>query len=276
MGAVSSCARQARRPTFLLLILDFSAYYVTISARDSRNLRCPSSCMRQFAARLRRSSILASALLQGLMAAGALGSSFSFNFNNRFSGTNDPLGTSPWVSALFQDAGAGTVSLTVSNIGLIGSEFVGELYLNVTSSVDPATLHFSLLGGTAGVAATNIETSTDSFKADGDGKYDIRFDFSTASAGRFGAGDYVIYQITGVPTLMAFNFDAMSTSPSGNGPGPLLAAAHIQAIGVNGSSDWINPTDITLASQVPEPAAAWLLVWAGAWWAGARRVRRAG
>jgi len=180
-----------------------------------------------------------------------------------FSGATAPVGSSPWLTPKFDDENtAGTVVLTVETTNLSGSEFVSGLYLNVDPSIDPADLNFSSPTKTGTFSNPSILLSTDAYKADGDGKYDILLQFSTSSGNEFGAGEEVEYTITGVGSaagLLATDFVFLS-APAG-GHGPFFAAAHVQSIGAGGDSGWIapepglDPTSI----PVPEPTSITLL-----------------
>jgi hypothetical protein len=181
---------------------------------------------------------------------------YDYRFNTTFSGAG-PSGPGPWVDAFFHDTSSGSVSLIVSNNGLSGSEFISGLYLNLNTNFSATSLSFHFIGGSVSSCPIDILTGRDQFKADGDGKYDILFDFDTALGHRFAAGDYLEYQITGIPSLTALDFEYLS-APAG-GAGPFLAAAHVQSIGANDLSGWIRPTELTRVFAVPEPSADALL-----------------
>jgi hypothetical protein len=128
------------------------------------------------------------------------------------------------------------------------------------------SLIFNNTGGSSGVFAPSPDLGTDAFKADGDGKYDIRFDFGLTPSTAFSASDYLTYTITGIPTLTSSNFQFLS-KPAG-GHGPFYAAIHVLGIGimdVNDLSDsgWVAGQPSTLV-VVPEPASGLLLLLAAA------------
>lgn len=194
-----------------------------------------------------------------LMFAGSMtqaqAASLTLNFDFEFSGGSDPVGTAPWVVATFDDGDTlGSVSLTIDASGLSASEFIGSTYFNLDPSLDPTSLAFTRTGGTGPSAAqTSISTGTNAFKADGDGLYDILFDFPPppgSGGAKFEAGEAVTYDITGIASLAASSFDFLS-APDG-GHGPFTAAAHVQGINADPDSGWIAP------SVVPVPAAVWL------------------
>jgi len=191
-------------------------------------------------------------------------SGITYQFDNEFSSGTPPAGPAPWVTATIQTVTSGTVLLTVANNGLIGSEFVSGFYLNLNTNFNPINLSFSYVSSSGSflipnVGSGTIELGTDSFKADGDGKYDVLFDFSTSSGTTFGSGDSVTYQISGISGLVADDFVYLS-APNG-GHGPFYAAAHVQGIGPTGAlSGWVEPSLGAQLFQVPEPSCGVLLV----------------
>jgi hypothetical protein len=207
----------------------------------------------------------------------ASGGGLVYNFDTTFSGT-DPNGSGPWVTASLMDDGPGAVVLSIANINISDTEKVGELYLNINPSYNPTQLQFAFLGGSAGVTGSLPTLGEDSFKADGDGKYDILFQFSQPPSTAFGAGDYLQYRITGIPTLTSADFLYLS-SPAG-GHGPFYSAIHVQGISATGVNDtttysgWVAPNALTGVVLIPEPTSLALLLCAAGVGAGARRLRR--
>lgn len=190
-------------------------------------------------------------------------SGITYQFDNEFSSGTPPAGPAPWITASIQTVTPGTVQLTIANNGLLGSEFVSGFYLNLNTNFSSLNLSISYVSSAGSflipsVAAGTIERGTDSFKADGDGKYDVLFDFSTVSGSTFGAGASVTYQISGIAGLTADDFVYLS-APNG-GHGPFYAAAHVQGIGADGAlSGWVEPSLGALPLLVPEPSSAALL-----------------
>lgn len=202
-----------------------------------------------------------------LLSAKAKASDFIYQFNATFSGTS-PTGSAPWLTAEFQDVGSGKVDLTLSSSGLQGTEFISDFYLNLNPSMDPTSLAFNQLSKTGGFTDPSISKGINTFKADGDGYYDVNLGFDTSNGSTFTVGDSVTYQISGIAGLNANDFDY--TSEMGGGAGVWLAAAHIQSIGGGGASGWIAPT---VLAPVPEPAPVALLLTAAGIWFGMRRLR---
>jgi hypothetical protein len=190
-------------------------------------------------------------------------SGITYQFDHEFSSGTPPTGPAPWITATIQTVTPGTVQLTVANNGLLGSEFVSGFYLNLNTNFNPLNLSISYVSSSGSflipsVGSGTIERGTDSFKADGDGKYDVLFDFSTVSGNTFGAGESVTYQISGISGLVADDFVYLS-APNG-GHGPFYAAAHVQGIGPTGGlSGWVEPSLGAQPILVPEPSSAALL-----------------
>jgi hypothetical protein len=213
------------------------------------------------------------ALAARCLSPSAFGTGFVYQFDNAFSG-GAPVGPAPWIDATFRDTANG-VLLTVDNGGLVGGEFLGSLYLNINPA-DTAkipNLTFTFESGSSGVAAPTIQTGEDGFQADGDGKYDILFNFDTSNAGRFGAGDTITYLISGIPGLTSADFEYLSTHSGGHGP--FDAAGHVQGIGPSASdSGWVEPSMGPLPVATPEPATTVMLLFAGGIFGAKRLLRR--
>jgi hypothetical protein len=204
--------------------------------------------------RTKRALILAVLLTAGLSPSQGRAAGFVYHFGNFFEGTS-PVTSPPWSSALFEDVAPGTVSLTISNPGLTGSEFISEMFFNLNPSLNPSSLQFTFINGASDVTPPTVLTGVNFEKADGAGYYDIVFGFDPAKKGRFAAGDFVTYQISGIPTLTVADFVYLAV-PAG-ASGPFLAVAHVQSIGPKRESGWVSPMAATPV-PVPEPAAAGL------------------
>jgi hypothetical protein len=177
-----------------------------------------------------------------------------FDSSIEFSGATPPAGLPPWLRATFDDGGgSGKVNLKFEATNLTGSEFVSDLMFNLDPALDPTSLVFGAITKVGTFDDPTISTGVDGFKADGDGKFDLQFAFSNAPPGtRFGAGDSMSLDITGIASLTASSFNFLS-APDG-GHGPFYTAAHVQGIGIDGNfSGWVT---------VPEPA-TWALVTTG-------------
>ena len=134
----------------------------------------------------------------------------------------------------------------------------------------------ALAAGSGGFDLPSIIEGTNSFKADGDGKYDILLNFTPGSTAvhQFTQGEYFTYTITGIAGLTAGDFAYLSM-PAG-GAGPFYAAGHVQRIGNDGSlSGWVSADVVTPITPVPEPSAASLAVLIASLYFGSRLWKRA-
>lgn len=179
----------------------------------------------------------------------------TYGLDFEFSGGVPPTsGTTPWVTATFDDSfgGANTVRLTMSAPNLTGGsggENIAGLYFNFDPALDPTLLAFSVVDNTDSVP-NSISTGVNAFMADGDGKFDILFDFPPPpgnGASRFTQGETVIYDLTYIAPITASSFAFDSVEGGGNGS--YGAAAHILRTGSEGlDSGWVG--------NLPEPGTA--------------------
>lgn len=172
-----------------------------------------------------------------------------------FSG-DTPGGSAPWLTATFANTGPGTVRLTLDTSALVSTEFIdgttgnaknGTLegagwFFNLNPTKNATGLTFTLISGND---ADVISLGTNSFKADGDGFYDIVFGWDSKTGSRLVAGSTVVYDIS-MAGLVANDFNFLS-APSTSGATGYLSAAHVQGIPFPGDSGWIAP------ASVPEP-----------------------
>ncbi len=174
-----------------------------------------------------------------------------------------PVGGPPWLTAKFEESTtSGNVTLTLEAPGLTETdgveEFVSKWYFNFDPSLNPDNLTFSLAGSSSDLdmpSDSEIQKGVDSFKADGDGHYDILIPFSTDGSGRFVQGSWAKFDVSySSAAINVRSFDFLSVRSTSHGP--YLAAAHIQAIGGNiDESTWIAPS----GQPVPEPATLFLV-----------------
>ncbi len=192
------------------------------------------------------------ACILGLGTSAAMGGIVTYGLNVEYAGDTPPEGSTPppWLTAEFDDQGtAGSVVLTMTATNLVKSEAVKVWMFNLDPNMDPNDLVFSAPTKTGTFTDPTIGLGANTFKADGDGYFDINvaFDNSDGADNRFGASEEVSYTITGVAELMADSFYYVS-APDGAGTGLYPTAAHVISIGLN--SGWVT---------VPEPCTLSLL-----------------
>ena len=188
-----------------------------------------------------------------LIPSSALANTLTLEATQEFGGGTPPAGDIPWVRATFDDTGkTQSVDLRFEALNLTGSEHVGGLYLNLNPAFDASGLAFFPIEKHGDFVSPVISLGNDAFKADGDGKYDLYFEFATTGndQDRFGPGDWFnlgIGSTTGLDlTAPAFSFES---APDGNS-GPFYMAARIEGIGPNNASAWIatpEPSSCALA-----------------------------
>ena len=168
-----------------------------------------------------------------------------FELNNEFSGAQTPTGTPPFLRATFSNV-MGGVELKLESLLNGATEFVNVWNFNLDPNLNPNLLSFAFQSGSPNSATIN--TGVNAFMADGDGQFDIQFDWPNGGAGRFNGSDMVTYLITSSEAISAASFDFLSSPAGGHGPFP--TAAHVQGIG-DGGSGWIT---------IPEPTSGLLML----------------
>lgn len=138
-----------------------------------------------------------------------------------------------------------------------GSSKMDGVYLNYKGS--------QLLAPQSAPGGASLNYAQNGFKADGDGWYDILFEYS--SSNYLPTNSSVSFSILGDSNPLNF----ADFSLPGGGNGVYLAASHMQSVIPSGNSFWAGAGQAT--DPVPEPASL-LLVGAGATVIGLIRRRR--
>ena len=178
----------------------------------------------------------------------------TYTFGDEFSGSGSDLSGN--VVVTIDDGGTpGSVDVTIDANGLDGSlsEYISGLYLNLDPSKNATSLTTSFSGSSPLI--TGVDLGTNAYQADGDGKYDIRINWSSSGSGdkRFEADmtDVVSFTLAGL-TASDFDFDS---APAG-GKGPFRAALRARGLDDDASgSGWFSPE----TTPVPEPSTLLLL-----------------
>lgn len=189
--------------------------------------------------------------LIGLAAIPGTASAVMYNLDYVFSpstGTVSPLG-----SISLTDLG-NAVRFEVINQAGTGSK-LDSLYFNFgRSGVNPNQLIFSNVSAAGNTYQTVLDPTGDSrmnsLKADGDGYYDGKFEYTGNNF--LGHGQVLSFDLA----IAGHNLDVSDFhlfSLPGGGTGTYIMASHLQNISPGGSSLWVGTTAV-----VPLPAAVWL------------------
>lgn len=206
---------------------------------------------------LRVGSLVAIALLAVAALPAVSRADLVIGLDFEFSGATPPEGTTlPWATATFTQYAPNVVELTMSTSGLVGTEIASEWYFNFDPSLNAASL-ISGLTHVSSEAWNSVSGGNDVFKADGDGYFDLLFDFPPPGGDTFNAGETSVWRFTYAGLTPEF-FDFSSVN--GGGGGTYRSAAHIQRIGADGAdSGWIGDSGETPPPPIPEPGTMFLL-----------------
>ena len=116
----------------------------------------------------------------------AQATTLTYNLTYEFSGGADPQGTSPWLTAIFEDTGPDEVKLTLSTPGLVADEFVTSWLFNVDVGTETdfnnLNLDYSVFpSGSADDADFNIGSTFNFYSLPPAQGFDIEFSFPTSN-----------------------------------------------------------------------------------------------
>lgn len=174
------------------------------------------------------------ALLVTAMSAVEVRADLSFGLTKEYSGAFPPAGDlndGAWLTALFEDNGDGTVDLTLTATNLVGEEFMSEWFFNFD---DAKALDDLVFTDSTGDVPDSISLDENMLKADGDGEFDILFEWLTSAHAFDATGLWTVTISSTSESIFASDFDFLSEG-MGNSPDGLETAAHVQGIGDDGA-----------------------------------------
>jgi hypothetical protein len=175
-------------------------------------------------------------------------SALQFGLTGEFSNGTAPTGATPWGTVNLTDTGKGvlvTFDVGNNNIGKLS-----EWYLNYDPTKDVSKLRFTAVN-TWDVLAWGADTGVNAFKADGDGTYDIRFQFSTVF-NSFSTGDTLSFLVTSKDGA-DLNPDDFNFVSVGGAKGSFHTAAHVLDLFGTCGSGWVgDPTSSSNTDGVPD------------------------
>ena len=178
------------------------------------------------------------------------------------SGTLNGSAENPYATILFEQDGS-NLEVTVTALDNAAPDYgkISDLYFNLTQGGTSGTATgFTVLTGDVTAPAITFNnrdnpTADTSFKADGDGFFDVRISLASGGSGAFNPGESFSFVLGGIPGLTLNSIvDVSQGGPVGkNG---FLGAAHIQGFSNDGSGWYegdVYDDDGNVVSSVPEP-----------------------
>lgn len=172
----------------------------------------------------------------------------SCTLDDVYTGPN-PLGSAPWLKAVFTDASPGHVLLTLTALNLQQGEYVSNWYFNFNPLKNVNNLTFAYVSG---IQPSAYLRDANDINADGVHGFDFRI---TEHSDDFSSGATTVLNIDGISGLTAADFNALLSYHGDT----YLAAAHIEDIPIY--DRWGHKCDTddayigaSAADPVPEPA----------------------
>lgn len=180
-------------------------------------------------------------------------------FDTIVDGGNAPGGSTPWLTAVFVDRPDGSVKLTLSATGFLGSDALKTVRFNLDSAIAPGSLSWSGETHTGTFGAVSIETGS---TVDAGYKYfELAIEFPIDNpGGRFNAGDALVIDIVSSPANPAFSATSFleHSEEHPSGAIPIYSLAHVISLENGGGSVKIAPGPGTApyAAVAPEPGSS--------------------
>ena len=202
---------------------------------------------------MKRKMFFVMVALSGMLAAAASPANADLYTLDVHFGANAAEG---FLTAEFTQVGS-DVQLVMDASTLVGEEWAKEWYFNFEPGLPLTAGDFSHTGGALGTVSVDDSSGAGpnaGLKADGDGIYDVLFEFSNGALGESGpnAHNQSTYTIFNVSVA---DFAFLSDPGGGGGPGVFFSAAHVGSTedlalpdGNTDGSDW-------LGAPIPAPGA---------------------
>jgi len=154
-----------------------------------------------------------------------------FGMSGEFSNGRAPTGGTPWAAVNITDDGKGvlvTFSVGVNDIGKLT-----EWYLNYDPTKDIKQLQVTSVDSAA-VKSWKADTGVNKFKADGDGTYDIKFNFA-GDGNMFKSGESLSFRISSKKASDDLNPEDFNFLSVGGAKGSFHSAARVEGMSSKGT-----------------------------------------
>jgi hypothetical protein len=165
-----------------------------------------------------------------------------------YAGVGTPQGTSPWLTATFENLAANSVQLTMEYSGAAsGTEYVRNWLFNFNPAYEVLNLDIKPISG---IGADPIVKAGDGVKDDSNLLFDIQFTFA---ANTFNAGNTSVYLLSSTEAnepIDALSFSFLSTNASALTN--YYSSANILGVG-GGINSWIAAATAQTPGPGPDP-----------------------